>query len=191
MNLTVDKEKKKYLQKMINKNNTGTKKFFGMSKIFFIFGIISGIVEFHFPFLIHNSNRIRIPGSGILMFLILSVSSFFTPMFINRFYCSSRRKEELIVSDDIIQYKYKIRDQIIFTEKHLITIKFSEIDHIEYNSETEKIELFGKFADKCIYNSKDDELSKPAEIEYFVIHDYFEDSIKDIFESKNIEIIKE
>lgn len=199
MELTVNKKKKATLQKVVARSRKSVRIIMMISKILLIVGIAGGGLYALINGLTPGLSMVTVNGVAQkdIGWVVISTSFIVAPCLILSICLktlanniagsnnSARVDESLLFADNIIRYSFRIKHQSTSSERRVITIDFSNINAVDYESETGAIVFTGKITSDYYDDFKK---KKPVEtdcIEDFVIYDYFTPSLKEMLQTKS------
>lgn len=202
MELTVNSKRKNLLQKNISKSKKSVCVIAAISKFLLAAGLIGGTLYLIVNFVSPSLSMAEV--NGVLVkdtsFIIITSSFIFAPCLIFSACLnvlaknlaggssSARIDESLILVDKQLRYSFRIKHQSTSSERRVITIDFSNIKAVEYESKTGALNFAGKITSDYYDDFKK---KKPVETDYiedFVIYDYFTPSLRDSLINRGIHI---
>ena len=200
MELSINSKKKIALQKTIAQNKKSVRIILTISKVLLIIGIVGGGIYALLNILIPSMSIVNVNGipQKNVSWIIISTSFIVAPCLIFSMCLkalagnlagsnnSSRVDESLSISNATIRYSFRIKHQSLASERRVITIQFSHITDITYDSKTESLEFVGDFVSEYFDDYKKPNPVDTALLTEFVIYDYFTPSLKETLLSKGI-----
>lgn len=202
MELTVNSKRKNSLQKNISKSKKSVYVIATISKLLLVAGLIGGTLYLIINFVSPSLSMAKVNGELVkdTSFIIITSSFIFAPCLIFSACLnvlsknlaggssSARVDESLVLVDKQLRYSFRVKHQSTSSERCVITIDFSNINSVDYESKTGALVFAGKIRSDYYDDFKK---KKPVEIDYieeFVIYDYFTPSLRDFLINKGIHI---
>lgn len=202
MELLVNSKRKTILQKQIAKSRKSVCIIAAISKFLLIAGLVGGILYLVVNFVSPSLSMVEV--NGILekdtSFIIITSSFIFAPCLIfsaclnvlaknlSGGSSTARVDESLMLVDQQLRYSFRTKHQSLSSERRVITIDFSNIKAIEYESKTGTLVFYGDFISDYYENYKKKKPTESEHIENFIIYDYFDPSLKDTLFTKGVHI---
>lgn len=126
----------------------------------------------------------------VIVDLIILVSWFTVKMIVNSIlgrYIMQRLNESLMITDDIIEYRYLKVEGLTFSDRIIVQIPVDSIKKIKINRDISKVELFEVRSSEFYENSSQKKTQAPENDEEgssYVFFDYFEPGLIEFFEQK-------
>ncbi|MBR1454799.1 MAG: hypothetical protein IJ593_09210 [Lachnospiraceae bacterium] len=143
---------------------------------------IHGTVQKDYEWIIISTSFILAPS------LIISVCLRFLAINLAGSNNYARVDESLIISNDAIRYSFRIKHQSLASERYVVTLQFSEITAINFDSKMESLEFKGNIVSEYFDDNNNEKHVDTTSLSNFVIYDYFEPSLKQALESNGINI---
>lgn len=202
MELFVNSKRKNSLQKNIAKSKKNVCIIATISKLLLAAGLIGGTVYLIVNFLSPSLSMAEVNGGLVkdTSFIIITSSFIFAPCLIFSACLnvlaknlaggssSARVDESLLLVDNQLRYSFRIKHQSTSSERRVITIDFSNVKAVDYESKTGALIFAGSFT-SAYYD--DYKKKKPVETDYiedFIIYDYYTPSLRDSLINKGINV---
>lgn len=204
MELSINSKKKASLQKAIARNKKSVRIILAIAKTLMFIGIVGGGLYVLI-------NVVLIPAMNIqtvlgdmqkdISWIIISTSFIVSPCLIFSVCLkalagnlagsdnSARVDESLLISNEAICYAFRLKYQSLASERRVLTIQFSQIKAINFDSKTEGIEFIGNFTSEYFDDYRNQQPVDTASIDRFIIYDYFSPSLKEALRSNGVAVI--
>lgn len=202
MELTINKKKKNILQKQIAKSNRSVYIISTISKLLLYAGLIGGTLYLIINFVSPSLSMTDVNGELVkdTSFIIITSSFIFAPCLIFSACLnvlsknlaggssSARIDESLVLVDKQLRYSFRVKHQSTSSERRVITIDFSNINAVDYESKTGALIFTGKITSDYYDDYKKKKSVDSVTIEEFEIYDYFTPSLKETLISKGVQV---
>ncbi len=204
MELSINAKKKASLQKAIAYSKKSVRIILTIAKVLMLIGIVGGGIYVLLNVVLIPAMNIQTVMGDLqndISWIIISTSFIVAPCLILSVCLkalagnlagsdnSARVDESLLISNEAICYAFRLKYQSLASERRVLTIKFSQIEAINFNSETEGVEFVGNFVSEYFDGYRNPQPVDTASIDRFVIYDYFSPSLKETLCSKGVAVI--
>jgi len=201
--LHVSLGKKKSITGLVIDSTPRLKKLRQLAAIFMLLAVVCSVAYCVMSFAVPDMNVVYIQGVaeknhlGIILKTILTFVLFYFIAIIFRTLLGNlsgkdineRVNECLRITDDMLEYVFRIRYHTSTASRTVIHFPLAEIERLVYDKELKRLTLYGNFsqADTENYVPGRQVKTKPGSLREFVIYDYFEPGLAETLRSRGIE----
>lgn len=204
MELYIDAKKKIALQKAIAHNIRSVRIIMMISKVLLLVGIIGGGLYALLNGLMPGLSMVTVNGvpQKDIGWIIISTSFIVAPCLIfsaclkalaNNLASgnnAARVDESLLIADNKIRYSFRIKYQSTSSERRVITVDFSKIRDLTFDDTTGILHFTGEILSEYFDDYRNQNPVHTADLDEFMICDYFTPSLKETLKSKGVKVNK-